>query len=75
MGRIVRMLVCGVVVLGLMTPSIASAATELVFWNNFQVDKSPRGQALARNVERFQAKHPDIRVRVEVAPFVGLDAR
>ncbi len=74
MIRIVRMLVCGVVVLWLMTPSIASAATEIVFWNNFQVDKSPRGQALARNVERFQAKHPDIRVRVEVAPFATVDA-
>lgn len=72
--RTVRMLLCGLAILSLMTPSIGAAATEIVFWNNFKVDKSPRGQALTRILERFQAKYPDIHVRVEVVSFVMSNA-
>ncbi|HZR02124.1 MAG TPA: sugar ABC transporter substrate-binding protein [Burkholderiales bacterium] len=55
-------------------PGFAAAATEIVFWNNFKVDKSPRGQAMTDIVSKFEAKNPDIKVRVETVPFATVDA-
>ncbi len=51
-------------------PSLALAATEITYWDFLKPgDGSPRGDILAKNLERFHAKYPDIRVKVEtVAP-------
>jgi len=69
MMRVGRMLVNGLVILGLVIPVVVSAATEIVYWDFIKPgDGSPRGNALAKNVERFHAKYPDIRVKVEVIP-------
>ena len=52
----------------------AMAQTEIVYWDFIKPgDGSPRGNALARNLERFQAKYPDIKVKVEVQPPSQID--
>src|SRR4051794_13605246 len=72
--KFIRVLACGVAIACVLAPAMAAAATEIVFWNNYKVDKSPRGQALTDLIDKFQAKNPDIKVRVEVAPFATVDA-
>jgi multiple sugar transport system substrate-binding protein len=53
----------------------AKAATEIVYWDFIQPgDKSPRGEALKRNIEAFQAKYPDIKVKVEVLAPALIDS-
>ena len=72
--RVARLLVCGFALLGLVIPIVATAATEIVYWDFIKPgDGSPRGNALAKNVERFHAKYPDIRVKVEVIPPPMID--
>jgi len=70
--KLIRIAACAVALACM--PQLAAAATEIVFWNNFKVDKSPRGQALTDIVAKFEANNPDIKVRVEVAPFATVDA-
>ena len=53
---------------------IAAAQTEIVYWDFIKPgDGTPRGTALARNLEKFQAKYPDIKVKVEVQPPSQID--
>jgi multiple sugar transport system substrate-binding protein len=65
-----RIALCVVVVLAISFPTLASCATEITYWDFVKPgDGSPRGNILAKNLERFHAKYPDIRVRVEtIAP-------
>ncbi|AMJ61562.1 ABC transporter substrate-binding protein [Bosea sp. PAMC 26642] len=58
----------------LVAPTMASAQTEIVYWDFIKPgDGSPRGDALARNVEAFQKKYPEIKVKVEVIPPPMID--
>lgn len=67
--RLVKTLLLAGVFVGLMVPAVGLAATEIVYWDFIKPgDGTPRGNALAKNVERFHAKYPDIRVKVEVVP-------
>ena len=69
-----RTLLWATLFVGLLAPGVALAATEIVYWDFIQPgDGSPRGTALAKNVERFHAKYPDIRVKVEVVPPSSID--
>jgi multiple sugar transport system substrate-binding protein len=59
---------------GCLVPGSSLAATEIVYWDFIKPgDGTPRGDALAKNLERFQAKYPDIRVKVEVVPPSSID--
>ena len=72
--RVVRMLVYGFVVISLMIPAVALAATEIVYWDFIKPgDGTPRGNMLTKHLERFHAKYPDIRVKVEVIPPPMID--
>lgn len=74
--RIGRLGVLVFAVLGVLSGSIASAGTEIVYWGTKKPgDGTPIGNALARNLERFHAKYPDIRVNAEVVPFALLDSQ
>jgi multiple sugar transport system substrate-binding protein len=68
-SRSVRRLAAFLLALALGVPVAAQAATEIVYWDFIKPgDGTPRGDALAKNVERFHQKHPDVRVKVEVVP-------
>ena len=69
-GRQTRTLVSvAVLTAALLIPLASSAANEIVYWDFIKPgDGTPRGNALAKHVERFHAKYPDIRVKVEVVP-------
>jgi multiple sugar transport system substrate-binding protein len=67
--KIARGFLWGLAILCLLLPAIGSAATEITYWDQIRPgDGSPRGTALAKILERFQAKNPDIRLKVEVMP-------
>ncbi len=60
-------------ILGIVLPALTYGATEITYWDQIRPgDGSPRGTALAKILERFQAKNPDIRIKVEVmgAPLI-----
>ncbi|MBI2001066.1 MAG: hypothetical protein HYT85_15830 [candidate division NC10 bacterium] len=72
--RIVRTLTCALVILGLMVPVVGLSATQIFSWDFIKPgDGTPPANALAKNVERFHAKYPDIRLKVEVVPPPSID--
>jgi ABC-type glycerol-3-phosphate transport system substrate-binding protein len=68
---------CGLAILTLLTLAFstnAQAATEIVYWDLIKPgDGTPRGNALGKNIERFHAKYPDIRVKVETVPPTSIE--
>jgi len=75
MGSI-RELMCALVILALALPTFLWAETEIVYWDLIKpADGTPRGDALAQNIQRFQSKYPDIRVRAETLPGPDIDPR
>lgn len=74
--RLIRTVLCGLAILSLVVPATVRAETEIVYWDFFKPgDGSPRGNALAENLKRFQAKYPDIRVKVEVLRFAEVESK
>jgi len=74
--RLLRTVLCSLAILSLGIPATVSAETDILYWDFFKPgDGSPRGDALAENIKRFNAKYPDIRVNVEVLRFAEVESK